>query len=528
MYKSFVGAAEETRRKLDALKLKNVYGKVLDTCTGLGYTAIAASRGIGVTEVVTCEIDQATIELCRFNPWSRALFRDEDPSAPIEKFNKYQTNTSFSPIQEEDNNKKNNKRKENPDSPHNQHLRRSSHNIQLIQGDVSEYILELSSDSFAGIIHDPPPLSNSKVAPLYSTFFYEELYRVMKPRGRLFHYVGYTKSYDSSKKYKEVLSKLKKVGFSKVMVVPHAFGVVAVKEDAKTIGKRRRLQEELNLYMDDSGLFDDFITENFDTISDKKEGDNSESAGDNDNENQNGSSSIRNSKVGKLLWKFQDERNTVYISDRKKMKTRKKGKIKEFGNLNLEYKKDQLFKKNSIVEEIVEKLNTNQVDGGEKSIESAKAMKLYSKNDISVTDYPGSYSTLGSSSGSGSGTSFANQKFRKVSMSKYQKLPNSPFNTSSVKGVNDYQMNNKSLIEKMKQSRPNGVEGEKDDHRGKNALYSPMKFQAVEDHHNKYGNILATDEELRGILGLDEEEGDENFEKPLKQDKGEQDSERNN
>lgn len=216
------------------------------------------------------------------------------------------------------------------------------------------------------------------------------------------------------------------------------------------------------------------------------------------------------------------------------MKTRKKRNIKEFENLNLENKKDQLFKKNSIVQEIVEKLNTNQVDGGRESIESAKAMKLYSKNDISVTDYPGSYSSLSSTSSSSSissssGTSFANQKFRKVSMSKYQKLPNSPFNTtSSSKGVNNYQMNNKSLIEKIKQSRPNGVEGEKDDHRGKNALYSPMKFQAVEDHHNKYGNILATDEELRGILGLDEEEGDENFEKPLKQDKGEQDSERNN
>jgi predicted methyltransferase len=48
--------------------------QVLDTATGLGYTAIATARCPHVNEVVTIEVDHAPLELCRYNPWSQELF----------------------------------------------------------------------------------------------------------------------------------------------------------------------------------------------------------------------------------------------------------------------------------------------------------------------------------------------------------------------------------------------------------------------------------------------------------------------
>ncbi|HLL80568.1 MAG TPA: hypothetical protein VKT25_13765, partial [Ktedonobacteraceae bacterium] len=49
-----------------------VVGRVLDTTTGLGYTAIEASRT--ADEVITVEIDPAVLEIAKLNPWSRELF----------------------------------------------------------------------------------------------------------------------------------------------------------------------------------------------------------------------------------------------------------------------------------------------------------------------------------------------------------------------------------------------------------------------------------------------------------------------
>ena len=47
-------------------------GRVLDTTTGLGYTAIAAART--AEAVLTIERDPAVLRLARHNPWSRRLF----------------------------------------------------------------------------------------------------------------------------------------------------------------------------------------------------------------------------------------------------------------------------------------------------------------------------------------------------------------------------------------------------------------------------------------------------------------------
>ena len=47
---------------------------VLDTCMGLGYTAIAAAKRAGVSMVVSCELSEAVITLSRWNPFSDALW----------------------------------------------------------------------------------------------------------------------------------------------------------------------------------------------------------------------------------------------------------------------------------------------------------------------------------------------------------------------------------------------------------------------------------------------------------------------
>jgi predicted methyltransferase len=47
-------------------------GQVLDTATGLGYTAIEAAKT--AAHVTTIELDPTALEVARCNPWSQALF----------------------------------------------------------------------------------------------------------------------------------------------------------------------------------------------------------------------------------------------------------------------------------------------------------------------------------------------------------------------------------------------------------------------------------------------------------------------
>ena len=60
----------DTLEKMRAVR--PVVGQVLDTATGLGYTAIEAAKT--AAHVTTIELDPAALEVCRRNPWSQALF----------------------------------------------------------------------------------------------------------------------------------------------------------------------------------------------------------------------------------------------------------------------------------------------------------------------------------------------------------------------------------------------------------------------------------------------------------------------
>src|SRR5712692_10345699 len=61
---------QDTRGKIAAIS--PIVGRVLDTATGLGYTAIEASKT--ADEVITIELDPGAQAMARLNPWSRELF----------------------------------------------------------------------------------------------------------------------------------------------------------------------------------------------------------------------------------------------------------------------------------------------------------------------------------------------------------------------------------------------------------------------------------------------------------------------
>jgi len=123
----------DTLLKIKALKPRGI---VLDTCTGLGYTAIYSAKNSKVEKVITIEKDANVIEIAKLNPASSELFK----------------------------NKK----------------------IELIVGDASEKIKSFPTEFFDCILHDPPTFV---MAPeLYSLTFYKELHRVLKKNGRIWHY----------------------------------------------------------------------------------------------------------------------------------------------------------------------------------------------------------------------------------------------------------------------------------------------------------------------------------------------------
>ncbi len=152
---------EDARMKIDALKVGKGM-RVLDVCTGLGYTAIEAKRR--GAKVITIEKDENVMELMRHNEVSGGLFGGE---------------------------------------------------IELVMGDAFEKAGELEASSFERIMLDPPTF---KFAPLlYSGEFYKRLIRVLKKGGILLHYTGGAGGrYRGKDIQKGVMNRLREAGFKKV------------------------------------------------------------------------------------------------------------------------------------------------------------------------------------------------------------------------------------------------------------------------------------------------------------------------
>ncbi|HQY93246.1 methyltransferase domain-containing protein [Caldilinea sp.] len=164
---------QDTLSKLRALG--RIRGRVLDTCTGLGYTALAAAAH--ADHVTTVELDPAVHAIIQQNPWSCALF----------------------------------------DAP----------NLTTSIGDVAEVIEAYPDQAFDAILHDPPMFSLA--GELYSLAFYHQIYRVLRKGGRLFHYIGNPESRSGATVTRGVLKRLSEAGFQRLQDRPQAFGVTAVK-----------------------------------------------------------------------------------------------------------------------------------------------------------------------------------------------------------------------------------------------------------------------------------------------------------
>ncbi|MFQ5583107.1 MAG: hypothetical protein ACE5GL_01575 [Calditrichia bacterium] len=111
---------------------------MLDSCCGLGYTAIALGKLKSVTEVICTGQSRTILKICRENPWSADLF--------------------------------------------------GSQKINLICGKSAELVQTFPEGYFSAILHDPPRYS---LAPqLYEEKFSGNCGVFLSHRGRIYHYTG--------------------------------------------------------------------------------------------------------------------------------------------------------------------------------------------------------------------------------------------------------------------------------------------------------------------------------------------------
>jgi predicted methyltransferase len=162
---------EDARRKVALIEPR---GKtILDTCGGLGYFAACCVAG-GARRVRSFEKNADVIWLRSLNPWSPD---HSDPAGAL----------------------------------------------QLKHADVTAELASLTDESVDAALHDPPRFGIA--GELYSQAFYEQLARVLKRNGRLFHYTGAPNRLTSGRDVpREVAARLQRAGFSTEL---HGDGVLA-------------------------------------------------------------------------------------------------------------------------------------------------------------------------------------------------------------------------------------------------------------------------------------------------------------
>ncbi|MGJ4728313.1 class I SAM-dependent methyltransferase [Luteimonas sp. SDU101] len=157
-----VSPFEDARTKVALIQPRG--RRVLDTCGGLGYFA-ACCLEAGAAQILSFEKSEDVLWLRTLNPWS------PDPDAP----------------------------------GHGGRLR-------LQHGDVSQEIAHLPDAGFDAILHDPPRFGIA--GELYSQAFYDQLARVLRRGGMLFHYTGMPNKLTSGRDVpREVSKRLEKAGF---------------------------------------------------------------------------------------------------------------------------------------------------------------------------------------------------------------------------------------------------------------------------------------------------------------------------
>lgn len=166
---------DDARRKVALIEPR---GKiVLDTCGGLGYFAACCLEG-GVARIQSFEKNPDVLWLRTLNPWSP----DPDTEA-------------------------------------------SGGRLQLAHADVSQAIVHIGDASVDALLHDPPRFGIA--GELYSQVFYDQLARVLRRGGRLFHYTGSPNKLTSDRDVpREVAKRLEKAGFKAQLALD---GVLAIR-----------------------------------------------------------------------------------------------------------------------------------------------------------------------------------------------------------------------------------------------------------------------------------------------------------
>jgi predicted methyltransferase len=147
-------------------------GTILDTCGGLGYYA-AQCLAARAARVDSYETSADVIWLRGLNPWSPVV----------------------------------------------------GDRLTLTHGDITERIGLLPDGAFDAVLHDPPRFGTA--GELYSGAFYDQLARVLRGEGRLFHYTGAPNRLTSGRDVpNEVAKRLRRAGFTAEL---NGDGVLAVK-----------------------------------------------------------------------------------------------------------------------------------------------------------------------------------------------------------------------------------------------------------------------------------------------------------
>lgn len=172
---------EDARRKVALIEPRGK--RVLDTCGGLGYFAACCLQA-GAARIDSFEKNADVLWLRTLNPWSPDA--DEAGSG---------------------------------DAPRRLHL---------AHADIVQAIAGIADASVDAVLHDPPRFGIA--GELYSQAFYDQLARVLRRGGRLFHYTGSPNRLTSGRDVPgEVARRLLKSGFR---AQPALDGVLAIRSRA--------------------------------------------------------------------------------------------------------------------------------------------------------------------------------------------------------------------------------------------------------------------------------------------------------
>ena len=153
------GTSMHKKEFLNKLKKDKLYGNVLDSGTGLGYSSIIVSKT--ADKVITVEIDENVIEIAKLNPYSQELF--------------------------------------------------NSRNIKRILGNICGDIKKFKEKEFNFVILDGGSVKGSE--EFFSLENYKEVFRILKHDGKLYHYVPNHQIKRGRDFATEIISRLQKSGF---------------------------------------------------------------------------------------------------------------------------------------------------------------------------------------------------------------------------------------------------------------------------------------------------------------------------